>query len=175
MSTFALISGSLRADSINSTLLQLAAGALPADARTESVRIGDLPFYNEDHDRGTPPEPVARLRAQLGAADGLLVSTPEYNGSISGVLRNAIDWASRPRGASALDGKPVAILAASPSPNAAEWARLELERSLGVAGARLIGHVGVGGAAAAKLAVGDLDAAVGAEVRALVAKLVDAA
>lgn len=76
------------------------------------------------------------FRTAVAAADGLVVATPEYNGSIPGVLKNAIDWASRPRGAAAIEGKPVAVLSVSPSPRGAQWAREDAVRILQVAGAR---------------------------------------
>ena len=81
---------------------------------------------------------MTAFREAVAAADALVVATPEYNGSIPGVLKNAIDWASRPRGASALDGKPVAVISVSPSPRGAQWAREDLVKVLRVAGARTL-------------------------------------
>ncbi len=107
------ISGSLRAGSLNSAALRAAVGLAPAGMSIELCDIGDLPLYNEDERAKGFPAPVERLRAQIKAADGLLIATPEYNYSIPGVLKNAIDWASRPP-EQPFDGKPVAIMGASP-------------------------------------------------------------
>lgn len=141
--------GSLRADSFNAHLADAAAAALPAGARvTVFDRLAELPFYSEDADAsGTFPPVVAEFRSAVADADALIVATPEYNGSISAVLKNAIDIASRPRGASALAGKPAAVLAASVSPRGGLWAREALTRILTVAGAEpLEDTVGLGDA-----------------------------
>lgn len=107
------ISGSLRARSYNTAALRAAAELLPADARMEFAEIGDLPPYNEDvKEKGFPP-PAARLREQIRSADALLIVTPEYNYSVPGVLKNAIDWASRPPD-QPFNEKPIAIMGASP-------------------------------------------------------------
>ncbi|MEW5709318.1 MAG: NADPH-dependent FMN reductase [Pseudomonadota bacterium] len=107
------ISGSLRARSYNTAALNVAAELLPAGARMEFAEIGDLPLYNEDvKEKGFPP-PAARLREQIRAADALLIVTPEYNYSVPGVLKNAIDWASRPP-EQPFNEKPIAIMGASP-------------------------------------------------------------
>ena len=97
--------------------------------------LGDLPHYDQDLDTDQPPAAVAALRDAVRRADGLVVATPEYNGSLPGVLKNAIDWASRPRGASSLTDKPVAVISVSPSPRGAQWAREDAEKVLRVAGA----------------------------------------
>ena len=108
----ALIVGSLRRDSFNRKL----AGGLtklgPADFSFHDVQIGDLPLYNQDDDASQAP-PVKRLKAEIKAANGLLFVTPEYNRSIPGVLKNAIDNASRPYGQSAWAGKPAGVLGIS--------------------------------------------------------------
>ena len=105
------IAGSLRRGSFNAALLREAQDLAPADTRIELVDLAPLPLYNRDlEDDGIPP-PVAEFRQALAAADGLVVATPEYNYSIPGVLKNAIDWASRPPD-SPLDGKPMAIMGA---------------------------------------------------------------
>ena len=107
--------GSLRRLSINRGLLRAAIEVAPADLRiTIYEQLGEVPLYNGDLD--TPelePEPVKRLRAAVREADGLLFSTPEYNYSVPGMLKNAIDWASRPVPTAALKGKPAAIMGAS--------------------------------------------------------------
>ena len=106
--------GSLRAASINRQLAELAAETAPEGvAVTVFQGLGDLPFYNEDIDNENVPASVVALREAAGEADAALVVTPEYNGSIPGVLKNAIDWASRPYGDSAWNGKPAAIMGAS--------------------------------------------------------------
>lgn len=106
------ISGSLRQGSFNTAALRAAIALAPAGMQIEPAEIGDLPLYDDDvRVAGYPPE-VARLRAQIAAADALLLVTPEYNYSVPGVLKNAIDWASRPPD-QPFNGKPVAIMGAS--------------------------------------------------------------
>ncbi len=146
-----MLVGSLRAGSWTAQLTRSAADLLPSDTTSEVYAgLADLPHYDQDLDSDQPPAPVVALRAAVEAADGLVVATPEYNGSIPGVLKNAIDWASRPRGASALAGKPVAVLSVSPSPRGAQWAREDAERILRVAGAVPLEHsVGIAYAHAA--------------------------
>jgi chromate reductase, NAD(P)H dehydrogenase (quinone) len=108
----AVIVGSLRKDSFNRRLGSALAKLAPPDFSFRPVRIDDLPLYNQDDD-ARPPQAVRRLKAQIGAAHGLLFITPEYNRSIPGVLKNAIDHASRPYGQSAWAGKPAALLGVS--------------------------------------------------------------
>ena len=108
------LSGSLRRASLNTALLRAASELLPADAALEIHPLADLPFFNEDVEaEGGLPDPVRALKARIEAADALLLAVPEYNYSIAPALKNALDWASRPHGASVLVGKPVAILGAS--------------------------------------------------------------
>lgn len=106
------ISGSLRAGSYNSAALRAAVALAPEGMTIETAEIGDLPLYNDDVRAAGYPAPVQRLRDQLAAADAILFVTPEYNYSIPGVLKNAIDWASRPP-SQPFDNKPVAIMGAS--------------------------------------------------------------
>ncbi len=106
------ISGSLRKGSYNSAALKVAAGLMPAGARLEIFDISGIPLYNEDAKAQGYPEPVQRLREKIAAADGVVFATPEYNFSTSGVLKNAIDWASRPP-EQPFDDKAVAIMGAS--------------------------------------------------------------
>jgi chromate reductase len=107
-------SGSLRAGSFNSGALRAAMELAPAGLTIEPFDLAPIPLYNEDvHAKGNPP-PVADFRARIKAADALLICSPEYNYSTSGVLKNAIDWASRPPD-QPFDGKPIALLSASPS------------------------------------------------------------
>jgi chromate reductase len=108
----AVIVGSLRRDSFNRKLAIALAKLAPTDFSFELVRIDDLPLYNQDHD-AHPAEAVKRLKAKIGAAAGLLFITPEYNRSIPGVLKNAIDHASRPYGQSSWAGKPAGVLGVS--------------------------------------------------------------
>jgi chromate reductase len=104
------ISGSLRNGSYNTSLL-LAAGALAPDGvEFVTFPLGDIPMYNADLEAAGDPEPVSRLKREIAAADGLLLATPEYNYSVSGALKNALDWASRPPRSSALHHKPIAIM-----------------------------------------------------------------
>ncbi len=105
--------GSLRAGSINRQLAELAVESAPDGVSLQLFdRLGELPYYNEDIDNDDVPESVVALRAAAADADAALVVTPEYNGSIPGVLKNAIDWLSRPFGDSALKGKPAAVIGA---------------------------------------------------------------
>lgn len=110
--TIAVIIGSLRKDSLNRKLADALARLAPAEFSFTQLSIGDLPLYNQDHD-GEPAESVKRLKAGISAAQGLLFLTPEYNRSIPGVLKNAIDHASRPYGQSAWTGKPAGVMGAS--------------------------------------------------------------
>ena len=108
----AVLIGSLRKDSINRKLALAIAKLAPAGFTFEHIVIGDLPLYNQDRD-GNPPEQVARIKREIEAADALLFVTPEYNRSIPGVLKNAIDLASRPYGQNAWAGKPAGVLGIS--------------------------------------------------------------
>jgi chromate reductase, NAD(P)H dehydrogenase (quinone) len=141
------IAGSLRRDSHNTALLR-AAGELVAEQGAEFELFEGLkaiPPYDEDDDVGGGPAAVARLRAAIADADAVLFATPEYNSSIPGVLKNAVDWASRPPAASPLRNKPVAVIGASTGMFGAVWAQAELRKVLGATGARV---------AEAELAVG---------------------
>ncbi len=107
------LSGSLRRGSFNSAVLRAAQAMAPEGMTIETAEIGDLPLYNDDLRAAGYPPPVERLRSELAGADAVLFVTPEYNYSIPGVLKNAIDWASRPPN-QPFDGMPVAIMGASP-------------------------------------------------------------
>ena len=136
------VSGSLRADSYNTNLLRAAAEAAPEGIEVElfdPAGIRDLPLYDQDLDTGIVPASVARLREQWSAADAILFATPEYNGSVPGGLKNAVDWASRPRFEAALGNKTVAVIGASTGQFGAMWAQADLRRILGLAGARVVG------------------------------------
>jgi chromate reductase len=106
--------GSLRRGSFNRALLVACVELAPAGMTIEVRTVDGVPLFNEDDEAQGAPEAVARLREAIGAADGLLVATPEYNAGVPGVLKNALDWLSRPPGKSALRSKPVAILGTSP-------------------------------------------------------------
>ena len=131
-----MLVGSLRADSWTGHLVGAIPGLLPEGVESEVYAgLGDLPHYDQDLDTDAAPAAVVAFRDALAQADALVVATPEYNGSVPGVLKNAIDWASRPRGAAALDGKPVAVVSVSPSPRGAQWAREDAVKILRIAGA----------------------------------------
>ncbi len=140
------VSGSLRSDSHNTRLLRAAARELPA---TVEFRLFDglreVPPYDEDHDHDPAPAAAARLREAIAEADALLIATPEYNSSIPGQLKNALDWASRPRDTSTLRFTPVAVIGASVGAFGAVWAQAELRKVLGASGARVVeGDLAVG-------------------------------
>jgi chromate reductase, NAD(P)H dehydrogenase (quinone) len=138
--TILTISGSLRAASHNTALLRAAAELAPDGVEVLQYEgLDRLPHYNEDHDSDNRPGEVQRLRDQVAAADVVLISTPEYNGTIPGHLKTAVDWASRPFGqGSALWAKPVAVIGASVTEYGAIWAQDHLKKSLGLAGARVL-------------------------------------
>ena len=132
--------GSLRAASINRQIAELAADVAP-DGVTVRIfdRLGELPFYNEDIDNETDvPASVTALRAAAAEADATLVVTPEYNGSIPAVIKNAIDWLSRPFGDSALKDKPLAVIGGSYGQYGGVWAHDETRKSFGIAGPRVV-------------------------------------
>jgi chromate reductase len=132
------ISGSLRARSYNTGLARAAADVAPDGVEVELYdRLGELPPFDADLE-GIEPEPVHDLRERIANADAVLFVTPEYNGSIPGALKNAVDWASRPRGEAALLNKTVAVAGASTGQYGALWAQQDLRRVLGVAGARVV-------------------------------------
>ena len=136
------VSGSLRADSYNTSLLRAASEAAPEGVDVELFEpsgIADLPLYDQDLDTRDVPEPAAHLREAWGSADAILFATPEYNGSMPGGLKNAIDWASRPRMDAALMNKTVAVVGASTGQFGAMWAQADLRKVLGTAGARVVG------------------------------------
>jgi NAD(P)H-dependent FMN reductase len=131
--------GSLRAASLNKQLAQVAVESAPEGVTvTVFDRLGELPFYSEDLDNESAPEPVAALRQVAGEADAVLVVTPEYNGSIPAVLKNAIDWLSRPYGASAVVGKPLAVIGTALGQYGGVWAHDETRKSFGIAGAQVV-------------------------------------
>ncbi|MCV7200398.1 NAD(P)H-dependent oxidoreductase [Mycolicibacterium peregrinum] len=131
--------GSLRAASVNRQIAELAVEQAPDGVELRIFdRLGELPFYNEDIDTAEVAEPVVALRAAAGDADAALVVTPEYNGSIPGVLKNAIDWLSRPFGNGALKDKPLAVVGAALGQYGGVWAHDETRKSFGIAGPRVV-------------------------------------
>ncbi len=134
------IAGSLRRGSFNRLLLQAAGQALPPDVKfTIWNGLDRVPPFNEDWEADPAPLVVAQLRQLIAGADGLLIATPEYNGSIPGQLKNVLDWASRPRGSAVLHGKPAAVISASPGARGAASAAADLRKILTIAGASLVG------------------------------------
>jgi chromate reductase len=133
------VSGSLRRDSHNARLLRAAARELPEGVELRVYEgLRDVPPYDEDDDGGSPPAAVARLRAELAAADGLLVATPEYSHSLPGQLKNAFDWASRPFPDNAVRFLPAAVIGASTGAFGAVWAQAEMRKVLAACGARVV-------------------------------------
>jgi NAD(P)H-dependent FMN reductase len=118
MTTIVGISGSLRRQSFNSALLRAGAALMPAGTRLDIASIQDIPLYNGDVESEGIPAAVSALKDRIASADGLLLCTPEYNNSIPGVMKNAIDWLSRPSDdiARVFGSKPVAVMGASPGP-----------------------------------------------------------
>jgi len=133
------ISGSLRSGSLNTRLLREIAERAPAGVEIELWDgLKSIPPYDADDDTNPAPGSVQALRDAIAEADGLLVATPEYNSSIPGVLKNAIDWASRPRETTPLQGKPAAVVGATTGQFGAVWAQAELRKVLGSTGSRVI-------------------------------------
>jgi NAD(P)H-dependent FMN reductase len=136
--------GSLRAASVNRQIAGLAAARAPAGIEVNLYRglgggLGELPLYNEDIDNAADlPGSAHTLRGAVAAADAILVVTPEYNGSIPGGLKNAIDWLSRPYGQNALSAKPLAVIGASMGQYGGVWAHDEARKSFGIAGADVV-------------------------------------
>src|SRR3954454_819319 len=132
-------SGSLRRDSHNRALLRAAAATLPPDAELVVWdRLAELPAYDEDLDVAPVPEPVRALREAIAGADAILIATPEYNHSIPGALKNALDWASRPHATNPLRGKPAAVVGASTGMFGAVWAQADTRKVLSTIGARVL-------------------------------------
>ena len=133
------ISGSLRRDSHNTKLLRAAGERVERHGGEFELFDGlkAIPPYDEDDDVGNGPAPVVALKQAIAAADAVLFATPEYNSSIPGVLKNAVDWASRPLATNPLRNKPVAVIGASTGVFGAVWAQAELRKVLGTTGARV--------------------------------------
>lgn len=130
--------GSLRANSYNRLLLGAAAEEAPEGMTIEVFDLESIPFYNQDVEERGDPEPVARFKEEISGADAVLISTPEYQHGVPGVLKNALDWASRPPGASPMRGKPTAMMGASPSPVGTARAHIQLRQILTYLGAEMV-------------------------------------
>ena len=143
--TVAVLVGSLRADSVNRKLAEILRDQAPEGVTVDLVDgLDELPFYNEDIDTAAAvPAAAARLRERIGAADRVLAVTPEYNRTMPAVLNNAIDWLSRPYGASAFTGKPFGVVGATPTPYGGKWAHADAARSAAIAGAIVVEDVTV--------------------------------
>ncbi|MFC6288380.1 NADPH-dependent FMN reductase [Nocardioides sp. GCM10027113] len=134
--------GSLRADSLNRRIAETLRDRAPEGTDVEILDgLDRVPFYNEDLDGDQPPASAVALRESVAAADRVLVVTPEYNGTMPAVLNNAIDWLSRPYGAGALVGKPLAVIGATPTPYGGKWAHEDTRRSARIAGANVVEEV----------------------------------
>ncbi|MDW5593523.1 NAD(P)H-dependent oxidoreductase [Conexibacter stalactiti] len=135
------IPGSVRQDSHNRKLLRAAAATLPSGVELELWdRLAELPHFDEDLERGPAPAAVQELRDAIAGADAVLISTPEYNAGVPGVLKNAIDWISRPFESHPLRDKPVAVVGASTGLFGAVWAQAEVRRVAAHIGARVLDH-----------------------------------
>jgi len=130
------ISGSLRKASFNTAALRACAELMPAGMTMTYARIDDIQIFNQDVFDAGLPEPAKRFRAEVAAADGLLIASPEYNFSLSAALKNAIDWGSRPPN-QVFHDKPIAIFSASQGPMGGARVQYDLRRILG----QLWGHV----------------------------------
>jgi chromate reductase len=135
------ISGSLRSGSYNTTLLRAATEVAPEDVEVVLYDgLKAIPPYDEEDDTDIAPAAVASFREALAGADAVIFATPEYNGSIPGALKNALDWASRPFATNPLRNKPVTVVGASTGGFGAVWAQADLRRVLKTIGARVIGE-----------------------------------
>ncbi|MFF4098923.1 NADPH-dependent FMN reductase [Streptomyces sp. NPDC001903] len=158
MARIVLVSGSLRRHSVNSAALATIRSILDrreGEFRTWEIKVADLPHYNEDLDVGPGPAEVRAARELLIASDAAIISTPSYNGAMTGALKNALDWLSRPWKASSLSGKPVALLTASPGTYGGADAQPDTRRVLERCGAVLVDH--------ARVAIGNAELLVGHE------------
>jgi chromate reductase len=141
------ISGSLRRDSHNTALLRHAGELFEAEGAEFEIYDGlrDIPPYDEDDYVENGPEAAAQLRAAVAEADAVFITTPEYNSSIPGALKNALDWVSRPLATNVMRNKPVAVIGASTGMFGAVWAQAETRKVLGSMGARVVeGEVAIG-------------------------------
>ncbi len=165
--------GSLRRHSFNRGLIWAAAEFAPAGISFEIFDLGDIPLYNQDVEDAGEPLSVVALKRAMAEADGLLIATPEYNHGVPGVLKNALDWASRPRSTSPLRDKPIAITGASPGQGSTARAQAELREACVFTGACVMPQpeLLVGAAASHFDTAGNL---VDEEIRASLIELVEA-
>ncbi len=134
------ISGSLRAGSFSTAVLEALKAALADKAELTVFRLNGVEMYNQDEDTETPPPHAAALRAAIAASDGVILASPEYNYGTSGALKNAIDWGSRPYGKGALRGKPALVLTSSPGSTGGIRAQAQVRETLSAAGCRVIDY-----------------------------------
>jgi len=132
------LSGSLRRRSYNTAILAALAEVVAGDAKLELFPLNDVPLYDEDADTETPPAVIVRLRAAVTSADGIVMASPEYNAGMSGVLKNALDWISRPYGKSGLTGKPVLTITSSLATTGGVRAQAQLNETLIAIAAQLV-------------------------------------
>jgi NAD(P)H-dependent FMN reductase len=144
MTRVAVLVGSLRADSVNRQVAESLRNQAPAGVEIDIVDgLADVPFYNEDLDGASAPAAATAVRDQVGAADRVLVVTPEYNATMPAVLNNAIDWLSRPYGSGAIAGKPFGVIGVTPTPYGGKWAHEHAALSAKIAGAIVVEDVTV--------------------------------
>ena len=149
------ISGSLRRAAHSTVLARAAADLAPDGAEVVQYEgLGDIPGFNQDLEPDRVPTAVEELRRQIDDADAILVVTPEYNASAPGALKNVIDWASRPHGASALIGKPAAIVSSSPMPFGGVWANQQVRKAFSITGTPAV---------ETELAIGKIDEKIGTD------------
>lgn len=139
MAKIAVLVGSLQKNSVNKTLARNLESLAPEGVEFDHVDVGSLPLFNQDMESDYPAEAQA-MKDKIEAADGVLLVTPEYNRSFSGVLKNAIDWASRPWGKNSFDGKPVGIVGATISPLGTGPAQAALRQVMVYLGAKVMGQ-----------------------------------
>jgi len=132
------ISGSLRQASSNTAILQTLQASLPEGVELTLLPLDSIPLYNQDFDGPQLPEVVRQFKAAIDASDGVVLCSPEYNFGMSGVLKNALDWASRPAFASPLKGKPVLVMTSSPAFTGGVRAQSQLRETLGGTLSRVI-------------------------------------
>ena len=132
------LNGSLRQTSINGQLLRAAGRRLPSHATFELADLGQLPLFDEDLEAAALPEPVTRFQQAVQDADAIIIASPEYNGSLTGALKNALDWASRPGGDAVLADIPVAVIGASPSRFGAAWSQSDTRRIVDRIGGKVV-------------------------------------
>jgi NAD(P)H-dependent FMN reductase len=163
------IPGSLRRGSHSRSLIDVAIAVAPDAVAIEVYDdLASIPAFNEDDEGDRAPASVLAFRARIGAADAILISTPEYNGSVPGALKNAIDWASRPYGIAEIVGKPVALISSSTSPFGGTWAQQDLHKVIERAGGAPVQD----GIAVGKVQERGSSEEVADEIRALLAELV---